>query len=444
MAYREAAFKDFWADPSIFQTNHQGLCRGWDWHKITESILWRSVMTDSSTAKAKIRCAAALSTQSDTAAALAEVCRQAMDRLSASVDLAVVFVSQHHASRMAQIAESLCKYLGTEHLIGCTGESIAGDDREVEEGPAISLWLASLPGTRVTPMRLDFERTPDGGLFTGWLERSNAAAPNSIVLLLGEPYSFPADAFLERLLDDEAGLPVLGGMASGAHEPGDNKLILGPHELDRGAVAVRLEGDCRIRSVVSQGCRPVGKPLVVTKADRNLIVALGGKSPLEQFQQIYKELPTSEQALVQKGLHVGIVTNEYQDEFSRGDFLVRNVVGADPETGAIGIGDYVRVGQTVQFHLRDAGSADEDLRELLAADQRNSKNRVAGALLFSCNGRGTRLFDEPNHDALAIRGALGDVPLAGFFAQGEIGPIGGRNFVHGFTASVAIFEEAAP
>ncbi len=410
------------------------------------------------------RCSAALSNRDDLGAALAEVCREALDQLSAPVDLAVVFASHHHGPRFGRLAESLCSNLGTETLIGCTGESIIGGDREIEEGPALSLWLANLPGTRVTPLRLKFERTPDGGVFTGLMEAARTAelgaqkepgsalrAASSALLLLGEPFSFPADALLERLQEDEPGLPVIGGMASGAHEPGANRLMFGPQEFASGAVAVRLDGAALVRSVVSQGCRPVGPPFVVTKAERNLILGLGGKPALEQFRQIYHEMPTSEQALAQRGLHVGLVINEYQEDFSRGDFLVRNVVGADPENGAIGIGDYVRVGQTVRFHLRDARSADEDLRELLAAylrgtlppdgtSQPRPQGAAVGALVFTCNGRGTRLFDKPDHDAKCVRELLGEIPTAGFFAQGEIGPIGGRNFVHGFTASVAVFE----
>jgi small ligand-binding sensory domain FIST len=213
-------------------------------------------------------------------------------------------------------------------------------------------------------------------------------------------------------------------------------LIFGSEELSSGAVGISLDGGTGIRTIVSQGCRPIGPPLVVTKAERNLILGLGGKPAFAQFRQIYDELPAHEQSLVRHGLHVGVVINEYQDEFTRGDFLVRNVVGADPESGVIAIGDYVRVGQTVRFHLRDAKSADEDLREMLAAAK---IAEPAGALLFTCNGRGTRMFEAPDHDANCIRDAFGELPVAGFFAQGEIGPIGRRNFLHGFTASIAVF-----
>jgi len=395
------------------------------------------------------RCAAALSTKADTAAAVAEVCRAALDQLAKPVDLAVVFFSQHHAEHAGVIAESLCRYLATENLMGCTGEAIVGGDREIEEGPAISLWLGHFPKTRVQPLRIEFQSTPDGGLFHGLPDLSEIAStdhPQShrTLLLLAEPFSFPADALLERMQQDTPGLPVLGGMASGGQSPGTNLVLFGPKAYDRGAAAVLLEGAVRIRSVVSQGCQPIGKPFLVTKCDRNLLLELGRKPAFEQFQEVYKELPTSEQSLVQRGLHVGIAMNEYQDEFSRGDFLVRNVVGADPETGAIGIGDFVRVGQTVRFHLRDSKSADEDLRHLLADDQKTNSADVAGALLFTCNGRGTRMFDQPDHDAKVLQELLGNVPVAGFFAQGEIGPVAGRNHLHGFTASVAIVESKVP
>jgi small ligand-binding sensory domain FIST len=405
-------------------------------------------------APSQTRCGAACSTQADTAAAVAEVCRQAMDQLNAPVDLAVAFVSHHHGPHFGALAASLCKYLGTENLIGCTGESIAGDSRELEDQPALSLWLAHLPGAQVERFHLQFERTPDGGTFVGWPEIDAAPSDDSsaishdTLLLLGEPYSCPADALLERLNEDSPGVQVLGGMASGGHEPGMNRVMCGPHEFGTGAAVVRLRG-ARVRPIVSQGCRPIGNRFVITKADRNVLLGLGGKPPLEQFRGIYAELPNHEQMLVRNGLHVGVVTDEYRDDYSRGDFLVRNVVGVDPESGAIAIGDYARVGTTVQFHLRDAASADEDLRELLAAYRKrrlaelggdDSLQPCAGALLFTCNGRGTRLFEQPHHDAAAVQNILGPLPLAGFFAQGELGPIGPRNYLHGFTASIAVFE----
>jgi small ligand-binding sensory domain FIST len=215
---------------------------------------------------------------------------------------------------------------------------------------------------------------------------------------------------------------------------------LGGREIHSGAVAVLVHGPIRMRTVVSQGCRPIGSPFVVTKADRNVILELGGRPALAQLQELFGSLAPDEQRLAQHGLHVGQVIDEYRATFGRGDFLVRNVQGADPDTGAIAIGDWVRVGQTVQFHVRDAATADEDLNLLLAAAKDESTAQCKGALLFTCNGRGTRLFNQPHHDAGTVARYWNDLPLAGFFAQGEIGPIGGKNFVHGFTASIALFE----
>jgi small ligand-binding sensory domain FIST len=179
---------------------------------------------------------------------------------------------------------------------------------------------------------------------------------------------------------------------------------------------------------------------VVTRATDNVIVELGGKTPLAQLQQLWQELSPREQELVRRWLHVGLVINEYQGEFQRGDFLVRNVMDLDRQTGAMTITDRVRVGQTLQFHVRDAATASDDLHALLKLDSSAHARRPGGALVFSCNGRGTHLFPAPHHDARAIRAEAGVLPLAGFFAQGELGPVGGQNFIHGFTASVVLFE----
>jgi small ligand-binding sensory domain FIST len=333
--------------------------------------------------------------------------------------------------------------------LGCTGESIVGGAREIENEPAVSLWLARLPGVSLTPMHLTYQRAPEGGTFAGWPQDLPAAWPEGAAMLaLGEPFTFPTDLLLNYLHEDHPGVPVLGGMASASHEPGGNRLIFGHEVRESGAVAVLIHGAVRVASVVSQGCRPIGRPMIVTKADRHIIYALGGRPALDQLHELFASLSPEEQRAVQSGLHVGVVTNEYQDHFDRGDFLVRNVIGADKDSGAVAIGDYVRVGQTVQFHVRDAAAADEDLRELLirckanVGAQPSGCEREAGkcgALLFTCNGRGTRMFDQPHHDAGLVRQILGDIPVAGFFAAGEIGPVAGKNFVHGFTASVAVF-----
>ena len=380
--------------------------------------------------------AAALSTLPKTADAVEEVCRRAGDELAARPDLAMVFFSSHHVPNAETIAAEIRRRLSVGSLLGCSGESIVGNDREIEGDAALALWLAALPDVSLHHLQLDFERTPEGGTVAGWPGDLPETWPaGSALLLLADPFSFPADWLLERLNEDQPGVPVLGGMASGASSPGRNRLILNERVLSAGAVGTLVHGEIDIRAVVSQGCRPIGRHYVVTKAEQNVILELSGKPPLLQLQEVFDQLPPRDQQLVQHGLHVGRVINEYQDRFERGDFLVRNCVGADRDTGALAIGDYVRPGQTVQFHVRDSQTADEDLRELLA-----QADGGAAALLFTCNGRGTRLFDEPNHDAGVLREVLGKIPVAGFFAQGEMGPIGGKNFLHGFTASAAIFQ----
>ncbi|HUY89947.1 MAG TPA: FIST N-terminal domain-containing protein [Pirellulales bacterium] len=387
-----------------------------------------------------LRFAAALSTLPDARQAAAEACRKASESLAAPVSLAMAFVSPHHAAELESVAAEIGERLSPGCLLGCTGESIVGNGREIEDSPAVALWLAALDGVSIAPMHLRFEKTAEGPTVVGWPdEMPEVWPPGAALLLLGEPFSFPADWLLERLNADRPGVPVVGGMASGAHSPGGNRLLLDGNVFDQGAVAALVHGPVRIETVVSQGCRPIGRTFVVTKAEQNVILELGGKPPLAQLQAVFEELSPEERQLVEQGLHVGRVINEQQGEFQRGDFLVRNCIGADRNTGALAIGDYIRVGQTVQFHVRDARTADEDLRELVRSAKQERSKATQGALLFTCNGRGTRMFEAPDHDAGVLAKLLGDIPLAGFFAQGEIGPIGGKNFVHGFTASAALF-----
>jgi small ligand-binding sensory domain FIST len=386
--------------------------------------------------------ASAISTRAQTSEALREVIAATADQLHVQPNLGFVFLSHHHAPAAQQLANELAALLATpDNLLGCTGEVIAGRGRECEEEPAISLWLASLPDSRITTMHLEFQRTPEGNAIGGWPDELSGGWPDgSFLLALGEPYSFPADVMLEQLNEDRPGTPVIGGMASGGEAPGRNRLIRGNDVFHEGAVVAHVSGGVRLRTVVSQGCRPIGKPFVVTKSERNVVYQLGGRPALDQLREIFQTLPTREQMLVNRGLHLGRVVSEYRDYFEQGDFLVRNVIGGDSTNGAIAVGDYIRTGQTVQFHVRDAESAGAELRQLLAAVRDVPANGQRGGLLFTCNGRGTRLFPQPHHDAGTIEQVLGAIPLAGFFAQGEMGPIGGKNFLHGFTASLAVFE----
>ncbi len=389
-----------------------------------------------------LRCGCGASTNPQLEVALREAIAAARGELGGGqADLGVVFVSAAHGGSIRPALELAADLVPARHVIGTTAEGVLAGDREYEAGPAVVVWLARLPGAWLEPVSLEYMQTPEGGSFAGWPERLSGEWPaNAALVLLADPFSFPVDAFVKRMEEDHPGVPIVGGMASGGGQPGTNTLVAGPRTYDSGAVGVVVGGGVRVRPVVSQGCRPVGRPLVITKAQENLIVELGGVPALQRLREMYGDLDEVDRELVRSSLHVGRVASEYRDTFRRGDFLVRNVMGADPDTGVIAVGDLVRTGQTVQFHVRDAASADEDLRELLCGTPRPVS--PAGALMFTCNGRGSRLFAEPSHDARALQDCLGPLPTAGFFAQGEIGPIGSRTFLHGFTASIALFEPA--
>jgi small ligand-binding sensory domain FIST len=220
---------------------------------------------------------------------------------------------------------------------------------------------------------------------------------------------------------------------------GENKLFLDGELYSDGLVGVALAGNVLVRTVISQGCRPIGERFIVTKAEQNVIHELGGEPALSCLERVFSSLSSSERSLAQRALHIGIAMNEHRAQFGRGDFLIRNLLGADQQTGAVVIGDMVQEGQTVQFQVRDADSADKDLRHLLSGSAETRHPAPQGALLFSCCGRGKGLFGRADHDAGVLEEHLGNIPVSGFFAQGEVGPVGGRNFLHGYTASIALF-----
>ena len=256
--------------------------------------------------------------------------------------------------------------------------------------------------------------------------------------MLVDPYSFPAEPLLDQIADDQPGMPVLGGLASAGGGPGSGVLFCDDQVVSDGAVGVTVAG-VDVFPVVSQGARPIGPEMAITAADANVIHELASQPALERLKSAILELEPGERALAAAGLLIGIVIDENRPEYERGDFLVRGLLGADEESGSIAVGERVRVGQTVRLQVRDAGSADEDLREALAQLSDELPAPPAGALLFTCNGRGSNMFAEPDHDAAALDQALGGAPAAGFFCAGEIGPVGARSFVHGFTATMAVF-----
>lgn len=391
-----------------------------------------------------IRCAAGVSTAGNLREAITAAVHDAVAELAAGprADLAVVFVSQSYGPAIRGVMEHLSETVPAQVVLGTTVEGLLVGGVEHENGPAVAVWLARLPGATLVPLALEYAQTADGGSFIGWpSELDDGWPPRASLLMFADPFTCPIDRLLNRMDEDHPGVPVVGGMASGGHEPGCNTLVVGSQSYDSGAVGVVIGGGVRIRPVVSQGCRPIGRPLVITRAEANVIIELGGRPALERLREIYADLDHADRVLVRTSLHVGRVANECQDAFQQGDFLVRSVAGADPDSGVLAIGDLVKAGQTVQFHVRDAASAHDDLLSLLHREKARNAH-PAGALVFTCNGRGSRLFSTPSHDAACLQEVLGPLPAAGFFAQGEIGPIGNRTFVHGFTASIALFEPA--
>jgi small ligand-binding sensory domain FIST len=389
--------------------------------------------------------AASCSRNADSRRALDDVCRRVSSDLhGAAADLSFLFASREHAAEFEELAAAAHELTGRSHILGCTGESIAAGMQELEEGPALCVWSAVLPRAKLETFHVEFEATPDGPICSGLPESSGGpdSATAKAVFLLADPYTCAVDTLISRLGDDLPGVPLIGGMASGGTGPGENRLMLDGRSITNGGVGVILRDGPRVHSVVSQGCRPIGSTFVVTKVHDNVIFELGGKTALSRLEHTYADLSENDRHLIRRGLHVGIAMDEYKPTFSRGDFLIANVLGADRESGAIAIANLVRTGQTVQFHVRDADTADEDLRQLLAARKEKQSDAPGAALLFTCNGRGTRLFPKPDHDAGVVQELCGPLPLAGFFAQGELGPVGGRNYIHGFTASVALFDEA--
>ncbi len=355
------------------------------------------------------------------------------------VDLVFVFVGAPFREEMETVQAELADFFPTAVLIGATMEGAIGVDREVERRPCLSLLAACLPEVTIRPFFLDQRQLVRAQSPADW-ERLVGAAPENrpVFITLADPFRFGVLDFLEQLNEAYPGCPVLGGMASAGRAPRENRLFVDGEVHDEGAVGVALSGRLRVDTVVSQGCRPIGRSFVTTKAERNVIRELGGKPALHQLHRVLVDLPPEDEELARQSLFMGRVINEYKETFTRGDFLIHNIIGADRESGALAIAGPAKVGATVQFHVRDADSADEDLRTMLAPFEGTD---VRGALLFSCNGRGTHMWDRPHHDVRVLREILGDVPVAGGFCGGEFGPVGGRNFVHGFTASIGLFRE---
>lgn len=416
-----------------------------------------------STSTGVMRLASGLGAGPDAVRSAEQACaRCAEDLGDGSVDLAMVFASYHHADAMETVAAAIRRELRVDCLVGVTGEGVIAGRTELERTPAISVLAARLPGVSIVPFTgqelMPYDESPEG---MAKVARSFGADEQlRAAFVFADPFSVPMNGLLpvlNRARHQGKVGGIIGGMAAGATEAGKNALVLDETVYRSGLVGVGLRGAVRVDTVVSQGCRAFGPTMVITKAKKNIIFELGGRPALMMVREAVEGIPDEDKKLLERGLFVGRVINEYKDRFGRDDFLIRNVMGVDENQGAIAVADLVRVGQTIRLHLRDARTADEDLSMLLDAQQ--LRDPPLGGMLVTCNGRGSRLFDQPHHDAAAVArafapGLAGEelakggqpieaegpaLPLAGFFAAGEIGPVGDQSYQHGQTAVLALF-----
>lgn len=410
----------------------------------------------------QIKWANALSTRPSLEAAVEEVAERANLSLQASADLAIVFISSAFASEYTRLMPLLQEAIPVPVLIGCGGGGVIGINRqgeaqEVEEEPGLSLTLMSLPGVNVRAFHVipevlpDLDSPPDAWVDTiGVLPQ---AQPNFI--LLADPFSSGINDLIQGIDFAYPGSIVLGGLASGNSVGGSSGLFCNYRLHREGTVGVALSGNIAIETIVAQGCRPIGQPYRVAQGERNVVMALEeqasayvtgtGKSrkPLEVLRELIQTLSEEDRMLAQNSLFIGVARDEFKQDLEQGDFLIRQLLGVDPRAGAIAIGDRVRPGQRIQFHLRDAHTSAEDLEMLLTKYQQKSAfpSDAAGALMFSCLGRGEGLYGCPNFDSRMFRRYFSNIPVAGFFCNGEIGPVGSSTFLHGYTSVFGIFRE---
>lgn len=367
----------------------------------------------------------------------------------ASADLVLLFATMHHGAGFKQLCNDIEARLNPRVILGCTCGGVIGIHRELQQGPGLSVLAGAMPGAALQgfsyeqfdwPAVLDAPSALRDTIDLSGNPNDTGDGPSAI-LLLADPYSTPMVKLLPAFASAFGPVPVIGGMASGASASGDNHLTLNGAVMREGAVGVAIGGSIELQTTVSQGCRAIGEPMLITRNHRHVVQELGGRNPLMMLRQMVAKLNHADRELIQhNGLHVGRVIDEYKSRFGRGDFLIRNMIGVDADDGFIAIGDTsVRTGQTIQFHIRDAKSAEDDLRMLIAAQAVHDD--ACGALLFTCTGRGRNLFNQPHADATMIHDALGDVPLAGGFCAGEIGPVGDQSYLHGHTACLAVFRE---
>jgi small ligand-binding sensory domain FIST len=368
--------------------------------------------------------------------AIAEAVPRVLQTLGQPPDLAAVFVSEHHRDHYDRLPGELATRLHARVLVGCSAGGVIGGGREVEELPGLSLSAAVLPGVTLGGFHLaDVEELTQ----PAWRQKLGTLGDGPDFVLLADPFTFDVETFVRGLDARFPACTKVGGLASGGRQPSENALYLNGDAYRGGCVGVALSGDVRVDTLVAQGCRPIGEPMFVTRGDANMIYGLDGRAPLEVLQDLYGRIDRRDQELFRHSLFVGLVMREKSDVYRQGDFLIRNIIGLDTKRGILAVGAAVGEGTIVQFHLRDAATSAADLDEILSQLDAEQRSATRGSLLFSCLGRGRNLYGRADHDTDAFRRHLGDVPLGGFFCNGEIGPVHGTTFLHGYTSSFGLF-----
>jgi len=358
-----------------------------------------------------------------------------------NVSLGLVFMTPHFFAKSAQVLEILRVHGQIPLLIGCSSTGLVVNVAELEGTSGLALALYHLPGADLKACHFSPAQVEEATSAPYWHDETGVVPDETNGwLVFADPFHMDCQAWLNQWNEAYASLPILGGLASANIPPQRTQLYFNGEVYEEGGVGLSVGGRVRLASVISQGCTPIGDTWTITRSDGNVILEIGNRPAYHVLMETVSLLGAAEQSKLRGNIFVGLVINEYLEEFHRGDFLIRNLIGADPASGALAVGAAPRPGQTLQFQRRDAQAATEDMSELLDRVRRElGDTTVYGGSLHCCNGRGRGLFGTPGHDAGMIQQRLGPLALTGFFCNGEIGPVGDRNFLHGYTASLALF-----
>lgn len=362
------------------------------------------------------------------------------------VSLGLVFMTPGFFPQAKQILEILQVHARIPLLVGCSSTSLVVGGEEIEDHAGIALALYALPDARLEGYYFTQAQVEasSGGAY--WRSETGVAREHTNGwLAFIDPFHLDSESWLRGWNEAYPRVPVYGGLASGVFADQTTQVYLNGDVYEEGGVAVSVGGGVTLAGVISQGCTPIGETWTLTRVEQNHIHRIANRPAYDVLSETVGRMPPEEQRKLRGNLFIGLVVNEYLEDFHRGDFLVRNLIGGDPQTGVLAVGAMPRAGQTMQFQRRDAAAATEDMSELLArTHEQLGGATVYGGCLCCCNGRGKHLFGKSGHDAQLVQKEFGDIGVAGFFCNGEIGPVGERNFLHGYTASLALFVKREP